>query len=316
MISRRLIRVKAFQVLYAHFTAGEESLTKAEKQLFFSIEKTYDLYFSLMLLVLDSAAMARQKMEAAKQKRMPTREDLMPNTRFVDNPLINQLERNLHLHQRADRKKLSWTNHPELVKAFYKMLIESDLYMEYMSMEESTYEQDKKFVLQIFTQLISHFDLLLQELEEMSIFWNDDLDFVISMLVKSLRKFKANSDEYTTFMPMFKNDEDRDFAQELVRKAVVQYPDNQKIIAGFIKNWDVERVAHTDLLIMNMAITELIQFPSIPVKVTLDEYIDIAKYYSTQKSNTFINGILDKATTQLRAEGKINKKGRGLMGEV
>jgi N utilization substance protein B len=316
MISRRLIRVKAFQVLYAHFTAGEQSLTKAENELFFSIEKTYDLYFSLMLLVLDTVDKSRQKMETAKQKRMPTREDLMPNTRFVDNQLIKQLERNLHLHQQADRKKLSWVNHPELVNAFFHYLTESDLYKEYMSMESSDYEEDKKFVVRIFTQLLAHFQELHQELEEMSIFWNDDLEFVISIIVKSLRKFKPNSDEYVTFLPQFKDEEDKEFARNLVRKAVVQYPDNQEIIAGFIKNWDVERVAHTDLLIMNMALTELMQFPSIPVKVTLDEYIDIAKYYSTQKSNTFINGILDKATAKLREEGRIQKQGRGLMGEV
>jgi len=316
MISRRLIRVKAFQVLYAHFTAGEQSITKAENELFFSIEKTYDLYFSLMLLVLDTVEKSRQKMEAAKQKRMPTPEDLKPNTRFVDNQLIQQLERNLHLHQHADRKKLSWVNHPELVTAFYQHLTESDMYKEYMSQDNTDYAADKKFVARIFTNLLVHFEDLHQELEEMSIFWNDDLEFVISIIAKSLRKFKPNSDEHVTFLPQFKDEEDREFARQLVRKVLVQQADTQEIVAGFIQNWDVERVAHTDLLIMNMALTELMQFPSIPVKVTLDEYIDIAKYYSTQKSNTFINGILDKATAQLRQEGRIQKQGRGLMGEV
>jgi N utilization substance protein B len=316
MISRRLIRVKAFQVLYAHFTAGEKSITKAENELFFSIEKTYDLYFSLMLLVLDTVEKARQKMESAKQKRMPTKEDLMPNTRFVDNQLIKQLERNLHLHQHADRKKLSWVNHPELVTAFYQHLTNSEIFQEYMSQEHTDYATDKKFVTRIFTNLLVHFENLHQELEEMSVFWNDDLEFVVSVIAKSLRKFKPNSDEHVTFLPQFKDEEDKEFARKLVRKAVVNYPDNHEIIAGFIQNWDVERVAHTDLLIMNMALTELMQFPSIPVKVTLDEYIDIAKYYSTQKSNTFINGILDKATAQLREEGRIQKQGRGLMGEV
>ncbi len=315
MISRRLLRTKTLQICYAYFKSDGQTINQAEKELFFSIQKSYDLYHYLLLLIIDVVNYAESRIELARNKKMPTSEDLNPNTKFIHNKLVKALRENNDLNKFLNEQKMSWVNYPELIKNLYNEIRESDVYKEYMKSDADTFKEDKKFISDIYSKIVVTHEPLYQNLEEQSIYWNDDVDFVISMIIKSLRAFKASGDGSEKLMPLFKNEEDKDFVKRLFRKAVLNHKENEELISQFIQNWDVERVAFMDIVVMSLAITEMIEFPEIPVKVSLDEYIEIAKYYSTQKSNIFINGILDKTVDHLKKEGKIKKMGRGLIGE-
>ena len=316
MISRRLLRIKILQICYAYFKSEGQSINQAEKELFHSIQKSYDLYHYLLLLIIDIVKYAQSRIDLATQKLVPTFDDLNPNTKFVDNKLIKQLENNLQLNKYLNDNKLSWVNYPELIKNLYLEIKDSDIYQNYMNSEQRSYKQDKKFITDLFAKVIILHEPLHQNLEEQSIYWNDDLEFVTGMIIKTLKGFKATSDESEELMLLFKNEDDKDFAKRLFRKTVLNHAEYQNLIADYIKNWDIERVAFTDIVVMALAISELIEFNEIPVKVTFDEYIEIAKFYSTQKSNVFINGVLDKIVADLKKEGKIKKTGRGLVGEI
>lgn len=316
MVSRRLLRIKILQICYAYLKSDNQSINQSEKELFFSIQKSYDLYHYLILLLLDVAQFAQSRIDLAMQKRMPTFDDLNPNRKFVDNKIIKQLEKNQALSHYLINNKLSWVNYPELIKGLFQEIKDSEIYNAYLTSENSSYNEDKKFISDLYSRVIINYEPLYQNLEEQSIYWNDDVEFVISMILKTLKSFKPNSDENVELMPLFKNDEDKEFTKRLFRKLVLNYKEYEKLISGFIQNWDVERVAFIDNVVMCLAIAELIEFQDIPTKVTLDEYIEIAKFYSTQKSNIFINGILDKIVEHLKKEGKIVKTGRGLIGEI
>ena len=185
-----------------------------------------------------------------------------------------------------------------------------------MDNPESSYDEDKTMVIQVYTHLLANYEPLYQQLEEQSIYWNDEVDLVISIITKTLKNLKEDQDTGELIYPLFKKEEDKDFAKELFQKTIRNYKEYDQIIEENSQNWDLERIAFMDILIMKMAINEILEFPSIPTKVTLDEYIEIAKYYSTEKSNIFINGILDKVIAQLRSENRIHKQGRGLIGEI
>ncbi len=315
MISRRIIRIKVFQVLYAYYTSPDKSMNNSEKELFFSFQKTYDLYHYLIQLIIEIANHAEVVIERRKKKHFPTEEDLNPNTRFIDNQLIHQLKINTNLEKQLEQSKLNWSNEPELIKKLYDIMVKSEFYTQYMTAEKTSYAQDKKVIENLFNEILLQSEDLMILLEEQSIYWNDDIDFVVSMIIKSLKKFKEYSAEDQRLMPMFKDVEDREFAQNLFRKVIINRDETKGIVSEYTENWDVERIAFIDNLIMEMAITEFMYFPSIPTKVSLNEYIELAKYYSTQKSRHFINGILDKSLKALQKEGKVKKAGRGLIGE-
>jgi N utilization substance protein B len=316
MISRRLLRIKILQICYAYLKSNGQSVNQAEKELFFSIQKSYDLYHYLLLLMIDIVRYAQSRIELSSRKMIPTDEDLNPNTKFVDNKLIKQLEKNKQLNKYLNDNKLSWVNYPELIKNLYLEIKNSEFYHNYMTSAQHTYREDKKFIVDLYSKIIIIYEPLHQNLEEQSIYWNDDMEFVIGMIIKTLKNFNASSDESEQLMPLFKNEDDKDFVKQLFRKTILKHSEYQQLIANYIKNWDIERVAFIDIVVMVLAISELIEFNEIPVKVTLDEYIEIAKFYSTQKSNIFINGVLDKIVADLKNEGKIKKSGRGLIGET
>jgi transcription antitermination protein NusB len=315
MISRRLLRIKALMALYAFNRREDEDLAQAETELMFSIGKTYDLYHYLLLLVLEIADIAGEKIDQALQKRMPTHEDLNPQKRFVDNQVVEQLRINLEFKNYISSKKLSWVNHSHITRLLYNKMVAWDVYEEYMKSEGNNYLSDKKFIIRLITDLFSDSEDLHSNLEEQSIYWNDDIDYVSAMLEKTLKKFKADSGENAKLMPLFKNDEDEEFVKILFRKAVLHSRKCSDLIDANTTNWEVERIALMDILVMQLAITEIIEFPEIPVKVTLNEYIEIAKYYCTSKSSTFVNGILDNIVKEIREKGLFNKFGRGLVGE-
>ncbi len=315
MISRRIIRTKVLQVLYAYYSNDGQSINNTEKELFFCIQKSYDLYHYLFLLILDIADHAENRIEIKRNKHQPTKDDLNPNIKFINNFFIRQLRDNRQLNAYLNQKKLSWVNHPELIKELYLFMTESEFYTEYMENKERSYQEDRKFIERLFNKIILVSEDLYQVLEEQSIYWNDDVEFVISMITKTIKRFNETSSPDQHLMPMFKDQEDRDFAKELLRKSIVNHDELRELVKEHSKNWDVDRIAFMDVLIMQLAITEFLYFPSIPTKVTMNEYIELSKYYSTEKSRNFINGILDKTLKDLRKNGKINKVGRGLIGE-
>ncbi|HRX12691.1 MAG TPA: transcription antitermination factor NusB, partial [Draconibacterium sp.] len=210
---------------------------------------------------------------------------------------------------------LSWANHPELIRELYLIMIESVMYSEYINSETRSFIDDRKFVEKIFNKIFLVSEELYEVLEELSIYWNDDIEFVISIITKTIKKFNEFSDSDQRLMPMYKDEEDKVFAKELLRKSIINHDELHALIKVHSSNWDVERIAFMDILMMQLAITEFLYFPSIPTKVTMNEYIELSKYYSTEKSRNFINGILDKTLKDLKKEGKISKTGRGLVGE-
>ncbi len=315
MISRRLLRIKALMALYAFNRREDDSLAKAETELMFSIDKTYDLYHYLLLLVLDVADVASEKIDLALQKRMPAPEDLNPRRRFIDNMVIAQLRKNIAFNKYISSKKLSWINYPHIPRLLFNNMIAWDKYEEYITSDDHDYLSDKKFIIKLVTELFASSEDFQSNLEEQSIYWNDDIEYVSVMVEKTLKKFKTESGEETKLMPLFKNQEDEEFVKILFRKAVLHTRECSELIDKNTTNWEVERIALMDILVMQLAITEILEFPEIPVKVTLNEYIEIAKYYCTSKSSTFVNGILDNIVKEIREKGLFNKFGRGLVGE-
>jgi transcription antitermination protein NusB len=315
MISRRLLRIKALMALYAFNRREDGDLAKAEKELMFSIGKTYDLYHYLFLLVIDVADIASEKIDQALLKKIPTSEDLNPNRRFIDNAVISQLRENTAFKKYIATSKLSWVNYPHIPRSLYNKLISWDAYAEYMKSSENSYRTDNKFVIKVITELFSQSEDLLNCLEEQSIYWNDDMEYVLVMVEKTLKKFKAEAGEKNLLIPLFKNEDDEDFVKILFRKAVINSKKYSELIDNNTTNWEIERIALMDTLVMQLAVTEVLEFPEIPVRVSLNEYIEIAKYYCTSKSSTFVNGILDNIVKEIREKGLFNKYGRGLMGE-
>jgi len=314
MISRRLLRVKALQILYAYRTSEGDNLQKTEKELLFSIEKSYDLYHLMLLLPIILADYADQRIQIARAKYFPTEEEANPNTRFVDNRLINGLREHQPFNRYLESRKLNWVKHEELIKRLYRELLEWPVYIDYMGAAQDSFQHDRLFLIRMITDFLPDHEMLNQILEENSIYWNDDIEFSSSMVVKTLERWKENGSP--KLLGMFKDEDDRVFVTQLLRHAIVHGPGYEELIRQHTENWDYERLALMDILIMQMAISEAVNFRNIPVKVTLNEYIDISKYYSTEKSNLFINGILDKIFMRLKEEKKIIKTGRGLIGEL
>ena len=312
MISRRLLRIKILQILYSHFNGDNSDNNKPEKELIFSVQKAYDLYFYLLLLVTNLKRYAESRIELARNKRLPTYEDLHPNTRFVDNEAILSITENQSFKQYLKEHKLSWVSHPELIKNLYNRLIDSSYYKEYMDNPACDFKDDKQLLVDFYSNELEDNQMFYEILEEHSIFWNDDIEFILLMVIKTIMEMGPKK---TTIFPLYKSDDDRVFAFQLLQTTIVHYDEYRKLIEQYIDNWDIDRVAHIDILILQMAINELIEFPSIPVNVTFDEYLELAKYYSTPKSFLFINGLLDNMTTAMIQEGRIAKTGRGLVSE-
>ena len=311
MLSRRLLRVKVAKTLYAHLKSGSDNLKASEKNLIESIDKAYDLYFQMMSLVVEVAHYAEMRQEIAKQKKLPTYEDLNPNRRFVDNAVIALIANSDSVNDMLAARKLSWSHYPDAVKDVYNRLVEADFYKSYMSASISTFTDDRKFVEEFFAWLEED-EALADIINEMSLLWTDDYGFALLMAIRTVQNTKRSHTELKV-LPKFKSDDDLAFARTLLVKTLVDYEDSQDIVDRYSKNWDVERVVFMDSLIISIAIAELIHFESIPVKVTLDEWIDIAKYYSSPTSSNFVNGVLDKIVAEFTESGRISKSGRGLL---
>jgi N utilization substance protein B len=313
MISRRIIRTKVLQILYAHVSSADKPISVSESELHFSIQKTYDLYHLLLSLPVELSDYAEKIIGIRKMKNLPTQEELNPNLRFVSNRLVNKLRINNDLSAYIQKNKVNWANSQELVKNIYQSMVESEVYKNYLSSEVDDFQNDRRFFEDFYAEVLLKSEYVLNEFEEQSIYWNDDLDFVVSMVLKTLKKFREDSNINEHLSSLYKDEEDKDFTVKLFRKTLSNSDENRKTIEAYTKNWDVERVATMDILIMELALTELMDFPSVPIKVTLNEYIELAKFYSTQRSSIFINGVLDRITKDFKDQGKIVKAGRGLL---
>ncbi len=314
MINRRLIRIKALQVLFAFYRNEGDSLSALERELFRSIEKSYHLYLLLLLLPESMVEHALAKIEMGKQKFRPSPEELNPNLRFVQNRAVAALAACNDLQRKANDNRLNWDHFPEVAKSVFNQFIASDFYNDYMNAEHCTFSDDKAILVNLLNKILNANDDFEAFLEEQSIYWNDDLEFVSSMASKTIKKIDE-TDSSLTVMPVFGNADDEEFAKRLLRNTVLKHKENLELIDKFTYNWELDRIAAMDTLIMEMAITEIMEFPTIPVKVSMNEYIDIAKFYSTEQSNSFVNGVLDKVIASLKVNGQIQKQGRGLIGE-
>ena len=307
MINRVLISLKIVQIIYAYYQNGGKNLDTAEKELFFSLSKAYDLYNYLLLLMVEVTKQANKKLNAAKNKLIPTKEELFPNTKFVENRFIAQLEVNKQLLDFAGNQKKTWENEADFVKSLCEQIMESDIYKEYMASETSSYEEDREVWRKIYKKIIFNNAELDQVLEDQSLYWNDDKEIVDTFVLKTIKRFEEKNGAKQELLPEFKDDEDQDFARRLFRRAILNSDYYRHLISENTKNWDLDRVAFMDVIIMQIALAEVLSFPNIPVSVSLNEYVEIAKLYSTPKSGGFINGTLDGIVNQLKKENKLTK---------
>ena len=314
MLNRRHIRTKVMHALYAHYTAEEGDIVKSEKQLFFGFDKMYEMYIYLFLLITEMQTCAIEKIEQGRNKKLPTKEDLHPNTKFVTNRLIMALTHSKALKKAAEETGVSWADQKDLVKKVFKELTATEDYQEYMESEERGWDHDREFLLRFFKRHMINVELLHDFFEEKSIFWNDDLDIVSSMTIKTLKTIEEGDDD-VELLELWPKDapEEKEFATDLFRQTLVLGEEHEKLIQETTKNWELERIAVMDILLMKMGLAEARTFESIPLKVSLNEYIELSKYYSTPKSNGFINGVLDQLFAKLKEDGKIKKVGRGLL---
>ena len=307
MINRVLIRLKIVQIVYAYYQNGGKNLDTAEKELFFSLSKAYDLYNYLLLLMVEITKQAERKINVAKNKLLPTAEELYPNTKFVDNRFIAQLEVNSQLLQFSETQKKTWSNEEEFVKNLCEKIMDSDIYKEYMASETSSYEEDRELWRKIYKRIIFNNDELDQVLEDQSLYWNDDKEIVDTFVLKTIKRFDEKNGAKQELLPEFKDEEDKDFARRLFRRTILNADYYRHLISENTRNWDLDRVAFMDVVIMQIALAEILSFPNIPVSVSLNEYIEIAKLYSTPKSGNFINGTLDGIVKVLQKENKLTK---------
>jgi N utilization substance protein B len=249
-----------------------------------------------------------QRVDARKSKLLPTEEDMKPNTRLLDNKFINQLRTNSALEKYLKDRPFSWMEHDAFIRSVLDNILNSDIYKEYIAEQAQTYDNDREFWRKTFKHIICTNEDLYQILEDESLYWNDDIEIIESFVLKTIKRFDETNDSAQEMLPMFKDETDREFAVKLLRESLLNGKEYKELIDKYTKNWESERIALMDMVIMQIAITEIMTFPSIPISVTLNEYIDIAKSYSTAKSASFINGILDAIVKELKEDKKIIKK--------
>ncbi|MEA4996254.1 MAG: transcription antitermination factor NusB [Petrimonas sp.] len=307
MINRILIRTRIVQIVYAWYQNTNKDLRTAEKELLFGLQKSYDLYYYLLLLMVELTKAYDARVEAKRNKYLPTDEDLNPNTRLIENKFIGQLSQNHQFNKYLNERPMSWGEHDAFVKNLLDEILASDIYAEYSKTTKTDYSDDREFWRKIFKQFIHNNEKLDEILEDESIFWNDDIEIVQTFVMKSIRQFSEENGENQRLLPMFKDDEDRQFALKLLHDTILNEQKYRQLIEHHSEKWDFDRIAFMDMIIMQIALAEIHTFETIPTSVSLNEYIEIAKSYSTPKSGTFVNGILDAIVADLRKNNIIFK---------
>jgi N utilization substance protein B len=307
MINRIIIRVKVLQTVYAYYLKDSRDLASAENELLFSLEKTYDLYHYLLLLIVLLTDAEQKRLDKNKNKLLATEEELNPNRRLADNRFAEQLRINSVLTTFSIHKGTLWNEDNSLfVRNLLKKIIQSDDYKEYLESADS-YLSDHEFWKRVFKHIILEEKDLREILEEKSVYWEDDLDVVGTFVLKTISRFSPETGVKQKLLPMFKDAKDREFAVKLLHRTLLEEKKNNERISRQISNWELDRIAQMDLYIMQIALSELLNFPDIPISVTLNEYIDLSRYYSTPKSPNFINGILDSIVKELKSADKLFK---------
>lgn len=308
MINREIIRLKIVQITYAYYQNDGKNIDTAEKELFFSLAKAYDLYNYLLLLMVEINRIAVRGVETAQNRYNRIHEGEIPSRKFIENRFINQLEVNKQLLDFQETQKKNWVEEESLVRSLYKEIEATDYYKEYMASPESSYAEDRELWRKIYKNIICNNEKLDSVLEDMSLYWNDDKDIVDTFVLKTIKRFDESKGANQELLPEFKDEEDREFAHRLFRNSLLNADYYRKLIGEHTKNWEFNRIALMDLIIMQIALAEIQSFPDIPLNVTLNEYVDIAKMYSTPKSGAYVNGLLDNIAKKLIAENKITKK--------
>jgi transcription antitermination protein NusB len=319
MLSRRHLRIKVMQALYAYFQSESNDLNLSEKGLVSAINSIYDLYIYLMSALLEVNDFARNRMEEGRQKFLPTSDEINPNTRFIDNQLLLQFDINKDLRKNINRLKINWSDHQEIFRKIFTSFRDSDAYQKYMGASAVSYRDDKEILMYLLGEVMLDNEAFISIFEEKNINWADDIDTSAMMIAKTIKKWDASFDEFKELPPLMVSPDEEgddlinDFVLKLFRKTIIRSSQSAALISERAQNWEIDRIAVLDVILIKMALTEFLEFSSIPVKVTINEYIEISKEYSTPRSKQFINGILDKLVSDLKAEGVLKKTGRGLL---
>lgn len=314
MLNRRHIRVKVMQTIYAMGCKEQTDLQKEGKFTADSLAQLYNLYLLMLDLLVEVHAFAKAEQEKHAKKILATEEDKNPNTKFTNNELLVKLSENSLLQDELDKRKLkNWRLDDEYVTLIYNAVMASEAYENYMAAPEQSYKMDKQFILDIYREVVAPNDKLYDYIEDTRLTWIDDIPMVNMAVLKRLKKLKPTSPESTILPALYKNNEDRGFAIELLERTISHDEFLTNEIVVNTPNWDKERIADVDMVLIKMALCEFLKFPQIPVKVTINEYLEIAKEYSTPKSSIFVNGILDKLVKKYEANNSLKKEGRGLM---
>ncbi|MBT8280832.1 MAG: transcription antitermination factor NusB [Muriicola sp.] len=315
MLTRRQLRVKVMQCIYAITQSREDSLDKQEKFLRLSIENTYTLYLLMLCLLRELHAMALHHVAHDSKKYMASAADEFPDKKkFVHNQLLLQLVENPSLDEELKRRKIKgWYLNEDYVKIVFKEIVSSRLYASYMKKEGNSYGEDKNLIIELFREVIAPNEKLYEFFEDDKLTWVDDIPLVNTFILKQLKNVKQDQSQGYFLPPLLKDEEDMEFAGKLLSKTLLQNKTLEEEIQAKTPNWDKDRIADIDSILLKMAICELLNFPSIPERVSINEYLEIAKEYSTPKSSIFINGILDKLVKEYKSNGKLKKAGRGLL---
>ena len=313
MLNRRHIRIKIFHILYGFYQDEEKDAVKSKSALDHSIAKMNELYLLLLNMVSGMQGLAIDRIETGRKKQLPTPEDLHPNTKFVRNAPLRVLANSKNLKSETEELGVGWGNKRELLRNMFRDLVEHEEYTEYMASEERGYKHDRDSLIRMFRKNLINQEIFQDMIEEESIFWIDDLDLASSMTIKTIKSIQEDDDEVELLQVWRKDDDDKEFMEGLFAQTLAQGDLNEVLIKEGAQNWELERIALTDRILMKMALAEAKEFSSIPLKVTLNEYIELSKYYSTEKSHGFINGILDQLFIKLVESGDIIKVGRGLV---
>lgn len=308
MINRELIRIKLVQVLYSYLQKGTHNPDVAEKELLLSLDKAYDLYNYLLLLMVEVSRMSVRMLEVHENRSKKLKDGIIWSHKFVDNRFIIQLESNRQLRDYCDEQALSWADHETFVRNLYNKVEESDFYKNYMASETSSYEEDREVWRLIYRHLICNNEELADLLEDTNVYWNDDKAIIDTFVLKTINRFTEASTSAQPLMPEFKSDTDRDFATKLLYRAIVGQEHFNELISSTTRKWDFQRIALMDRIILQLGLAEITTFPNIPLSVSINEYVDIAKMYSTPKSDKYINATLDAIAKKLIEEGKLVKE--------
>lgn len=307
MINRALIRIRVIQALYAGFQKGEQDVKSVENELMYSLEKSYELYFAYFALLVELRQEYLVRIEQRKKRLLATSEDLNPNLRLARNKVIDIIASSPMFSAMVEEKDISWAEHDTFVKDLLLYILQSDVYQDYISSEDS-FENDLSFCRKVFKKVIFEDEDMHQLLEDLSVYWNGDIDIVESFVLKTLKKISPQTEEAALFLPMYKDKEDQEFASRLVRYVYDNQGELKSLIEEQSENWDLDRIALADMIVMQCALGEILVMKEIPLSVTLNEYVELVKKYSTPKSASFVNAVLDSASQKLKKENRISKE--------